>query len=107
MIGIAAPEELLMGSAPLTFFFFFLNDPAPPESYPLPLPAALPIPPRALWPAPRARRADGSHGCELPPPRASRSPAQARAFPRRAGAGGSYVRDGQLNRHGEIGRAHV
>src|SRR2546429_8962205 len=25
-------------------FFFFLNDPAPPEIYPLPLPAALPIP---------------------------------------------------------------
>src|SRR3712207_7087044 len=27
----------------LTFFFFFLNDPAPPEISPLPLPAALPI----------------------------------------------------------------
>src|SRR2546428_12004037 len=27
----------------LIFFFFFLNDPAPPDIYPLPLPAALPI----------------------------------------------------------------
>src|SRR5256885_7273003 len=29
-----------------TFFFFFLNDPAPPEFYPFPLHAALPI---GLW----------------------------------------------------------
>src|SRR2546429_6652283 len=29
----------------ISSFFFFLNDPAPPEIYPLPLPAALPIPP--------------------------------------------------------------
>src|SRR5256886_16912504 len=28
-----------------TFFFFFFNDPAPPEFSPLPLHAALPIPP--------------------------------------------------------------
>src|SRR3989441_8548921 len=38
-----------------SLFFFFLNDPAPPEIYPLSLPDALPIwPPR---PVPRARRA--------------------------------------------------
>src|SRR5256885_11515311 len=30
----------------LIIFFFFLNDPAPPEFSPLPLPAPLPIPPR-------------------------------------------------------------
>src|SRR2546430_7716739 len=30
--------------SPSYIFFFFLNDPAPPEIYPLPLHAALPIP---------------------------------------------------------------
>src|SRR2546422_3736496 len=34
------------------FFFFFLNNPAPPESSPLPLPAALPI--SVVTPAPVA-----------------------------------------------------
>src|SRR2546421_11416785 len=33
-------------------FFFFLNDPAPPEIYPLPLHAALPIPPHFGCPPP-------------------------------------------------------
>src|SRR5256885_16975702 len=30
----------------VSFIFFFLNDPAPPELYPLPLPDPLPIPDR-------------------------------------------------------------
>src|SRR2546430_13413234 len=34
---------LLLYQLPLMCFFFFLNDPAPPEIYPFPLPAALPI----------------------------------------------------------------
>src|SRR5256886_6247444 len=40
------------------YFFFFFNDPAPPEIYPLPLPVALPISGRGrpARPAPRAGR---------------------------------------------------
>src|SRR5256885_928414 len=34
------------------FFFFFLNDPPTPEFSPLPLPAALPIPPHRTPPRP-------------------------------------------------------
>src|SRR2546425_4345136 len=65
------------------FFFFFFNDPAPPEIYTLPLHDALPISPRALHaqaraPAdaraapPRARRRGGRarHRLRRPPPRA-------------------------------------
>src|SRR3989337_489570 len=63
------------------FFFFFLNDPAPPEIYPLPLPDALPIslPPQAprhcvvpqnasgqmiVWPGEdrKSTRLNSSHG---------------------------------------------
>src|SRR2546430_8257174 len=33
----------LLGGKWFLFFFFFLNDPAPTEFYPLPLPASLPI----------------------------------------------------------------
>src|SRR2546430_2934473 len=36
-------------------FFFFLNDPAPPEISPLPLPAALPISPTSLFARPDVR----------------------------------------------------
>src|SRR2546429_9905103 len=35
------------GNRLIMFFFFFLNDPAPPELHPLPLPAPLPISARA------------------------------------------------------------
>src|SRR2546429_9685101 len=44
-------------------FFFFFNDPAPPEIYPLPLPDALPICADALARR-RPRRGAGQH----PPP---------------------------------------
>src|SRR3954449_6587549 len=40
--GHARPIRAPPGSS-RDFFFFFLNDTAPPEIYPLPLPAALPI----------------------------------------------------------------
>src|SRR5256885_8320384 len=40
------PCRRLSWAHPCVSFFFFLNDPAPPKIYPLPLPAALPTP---LW----------------------------------------------------------
>src|SRR3989454_7446747 len=46
--------SLLLIRRAVHFSFFFLNDPAPPEISPLPLPDALPIPPaRRTRPAPR------------------------------------------------------
>src|SRR2546422_8853699 len=63
-----------------SYFFFFLNEPAPPEIYPLPLPAALPIPLQAaddlllrqpLLPAPpdvAPRGGRGAHPSDHAPP---------------------------------------
>src|SRR5256885_13061421 len=55
----------------MTFFFFFLNDPAPPEIYPLPLHDALPICPVERCPRTRAGREcagvwSGPRGPRLP-----------------------------------------
>src|SRR5256885_9511170 len=76
------------------YFFFFLNDPAPPEFYPFPLPGALPFGRRK-----RVSRG-GQHGVargrgNLPPPIGH----LAAASPANGGAGGD-VREGQL-RHQE------
>src|SRR2546421_11628574 len=92
--------------------FFFFNDPAPPESYPLPLHASLPIPgsPPPALPPPTDRRARSSpadperhrYREPLPPPTATpgtatlRQPRTATEFPRH--------RSRELR---EIGRAHV
>src|SRR2546421_10085794 len=54
----------LLSSRTLFFFFFFFNDRAPPEIYPLPLPAALPI----------SARAAAACLVPPPPPRSSRGP---------------------------------
>src|SRR5256886_15736300 len=88
--------------------FFFLNDPAPPETYPLPLPDALPI---SLPP-----RAGGARGAE-PPARSGRHDEQERrpsAGPRRGEPSRNLVRRVQADRlrRGivlvlQIGRAHV
>src|SRR5256714_7657597 len=76
---------LFISIHPLYFFFFFLNDPAPPEIYPLPLHDPLPIP--AAIPPPRittsgstalmieaipaaSRRTDRSHTSVAPASRA-------------------------------------
>src|SRR5256885_15529479 len=75
---------LVFSTITLDFFFFFLNDPAPPEISPFPLPAPLPIwveqrpPARAavrVLPPPAAGRPDvgdlaipGVHGTRVGPP---------------------------------------
>src|ERR1035438_6256821 len=41
-VGLLSSRALVLSSCSC-LFFFFLNDPAPPEFYPFPLPAALPI----------------------------------------------------------------
>src|SRR5256885_13538828 len=56
--------RLLLRHATALRFFFFLNDRPPPEIYPLPLPAALPICPRdprieAMLPAPAKQGISG------------------------------------------------
>src|SRR2546430_16555514 len=94
-----------------SFFFFFLNDTAPPEIYPLPLPDALPISPA------RATRGARARGRRVPavrrrPRRAGRGVRAvrrtagglrgARRVPARAARGGGAVRS-----RCEIGRAHV
>src|SRR5256886_5069133 len=58
----------------LSSFFFFLNDPAPPEFSPLPLHAALPF--FARWGSPRPFRAPRCRGQAraLPPAPFARSP---------------------------------
>src|SRR5256885_12376373 len=57
------------------FFFFFLNDPAPPDIYPLPLHDPLPIFPRAAQER-AARRAARQHRTRL---RGGEPPVQRRA----------------------------
>src|SRR2546425_4403381 len=47
------------------FYFFFLNDPAPPEIYPLSLPDALPICQEGRPPAPRFMVPRGAGGIDL------------------------------------------
>src|SRR3989454_7619803 len=42
----SSPISYLFSLPRTLYFFFFLNDPAPPEISPLPLPDALPIPPQ-------------------------------------------------------------
>src|SRR2546421_8333063 len=73
-------------AVPGIYDYFFCNDPAPPETYPLPLPAALPIGPSARVPAPRR-----GHGAPaLSPPRAAhpeRRPPRPRAGAPARGAG--------------------
>src|SRR2546430_14396110 len=108
-IGPWMSGEIYARGAPI-FFFFFFNDPAPPEIYPLPLHVALPI---------SARRA----GAAVPPacrPRpAGDRAANATARARRAHAGGRRrgarvegargARAGArpARRAAQIGRAHV
>src|SRR3989441_4404651 len=48
-----------------SLFFFFLNDPAPPEIYPLSLPDALPICQEGRPPAPRFMVPRGAGGIDL------------------------------------------
>src|SRR2546425_9982327 len=70
---INLPLNLFISHPPHDFyFFFFLNDPAPPEFSPLPLPAALPIscPPRR---GRRRRHHDDRQGYE-PHPAPHRTP---------------------------------
>src|SRR5256886_14760929 len=77
---------------PSPISFFFLNDPAPPETYPLPLPDALPI---SLPP-----RAGGARGAE-PPARSGRHDEQERrpsAGPRRGEPSRNLVRRVQADR---------
>src|SRR5256886_14937274 len=86
------------------FYFFFLNDTAPPEIYPLPLHDALPI-----W---RRRRPHPPLG-QGPPRRPSPHRRGLRRQPRGRGprdtAGRAARRRGPLlrRRRAEIGRAHV
>src|SRR3989454_11093385 len=88
------------------FFFFFLNDPAPPEISPLPLHAALPI-----GACPRPNRRSGREWTTVRPtmPRHSNAPCRRREkspardrsrWPCRRPCGGN-------RRTEEIGRAHV
>src|ERR1017187_375034 len=42
-LDVRLQKPLVLHLLSLYVFFFFLNDPAPPEFYPLPLPALLPL----------------------------------------------------------------
>src|SRR5256885_15333513 len=93
----------------LWFFFFFLNDPATPKTYPLPLPAALPTyPPRPrpaqplLQPDAQSRRIGAPAPPLAPGTRLDPIAAQERdlRFP-----GHAEVPEPRHAR--EIGRAHV
>src|SRR5256885_14168033 len=92
----------------IAFLFFFLNDPAPPETSPLPLPDALPI-----WTKPPPAPACAGIG-------RARVPDLRRAVPGRPAPGGAHdgVGDGARLRFAagartppavaaQIGRAHV
>src|SRR5256886_17222109 len=74
-------NTLLPGRCPWSYFFFFLNDPAPTEFYPFPLHAALPLfcPSRRRTRRRAATRATGfdasasimTRAGDVPPPRFS------------------------------------
>src|SRR5256884_8312590 len=100
----------------LSFFFFFLNDPAPPEISPLPLHAALPIyrrgPPGGALDqrvpggfGPARRQAPHGHRIDRRPPRGGLLPARGTPHP----SGQVVVRDRKSTRlnssHGYISYA--
>src|SRR2546428_12361236 len=97
-----------MSSHP-SFFFFFLNDPAPPEISPFPLPAALPFCPEALGRAAVAGRllgrcrgdVRGGGSVRGGPPRGAE---RTGAIPPGGGSGRATTAAGGIR---EIGRAHV
>src|SRR5256885_5518472 len=93
---------------PSCLFFFFFNDPAPPEISSFPLPAALPIP-RAATGARRGERADADDRCRagdagaqatragLPPPPRDGPPAAGDGESGRRPAGRSDRKSTRLN----------
>src|SRR5256885_14572377 len=96
----------LTTAIPTSHFFFFLNDPAPPEIYPLPLHAALPIyedPPDPAGMALAHRHAAAVPGIEITdhadPPRIGR--------PHREGDALDPVMHQRMGAELQIGRAHV
>src|SRR3989441_11043854 len=58
----------LMHLVPCSFFFFFFNDPAPPEIYPLPLHDALPIWTRPICGCRNPRQRRRGPACPREPP---------------------------------------
>src|SRR5256884_8383336 len=105
--------SLIMISIPSMVSFFFLNDPAPTEIYPLPLHAPLPIShPFSGGEHPAQRRiSQDQAGAERPPDRAGRAEDfRVRALPRDAPADyrAPCDRTSAVACAGEeIGRAHV
>src|SRR2546430_16963917 len=98
---------LLRTGRSMLVFFFFLNEPAPPEISPFPLPAALPI--SRVQPGDRDRGRAGDRARRHDPsadPRTPRAP-QAGARPLDDPDLARPQRDGGDVRFDEIGRAHV